>query len=90
VPRWAPRKAYRRPADVRELRPVPSKRKPPGPHGALAEMMVADAELEGRPFGGWGGESLPPPEPVEVAPPARYVIPPPPWAEGGEQQADRE
>jgi hypothetical protein len=59
-----------------------SRWKPPIPSPALAELLAADAEREGRPFGGWAGEVATPAGPPPP-PPAPLVIPPPPWAENG-------
>jgi hypothetical protein len=48
-------------------------------------MMACDAEAEGQPFGGWGGElATPVPGPAPPPPPAPFRPPLPPWSEGGE------
>lgn len=60
-----------------------SRRRPLQPNAALAQMMAADREREGEPFGGFAGERAAPPVRSATALP-RPVIPPPPWAEGGE------
>jgi hypothetical protein len=68
---------------------VPSQWKLLHPTGALAEMMAADAEREGQPFGGYQGERAGPPEPLAPAP-APLIIPPAPWSEGGEPDSPEE
>lgn len=60
------------------------------PFGALAEMMARDREREDVPFGGFAGEMASPPrEPAPPAPPP-LVIPPAPWADGGQEDPAQE
>ena len=67
-----------------------SRRRPLQPNAALAEMLARDAEREGRPFGGWGGEMARPERAATAPPPsAPLVIPEPDWeAERLEREAD--
>jgi hypothetical protein len=62
-----------------------SSRRKMGPSGAVAEIMAADREREERPLGGYASELAQPERSAPAPPaPAPLVIPPPPWAEGGD------